>query len=71
MVTGTAGSGNYANTFVVAAAAGQDVLWVPATADGPGQALVAPGKNQVGGGYPVYLDDLTGTVTGVQVDDKL
>jgi streptogramin lyase len=65
--TGVAGSGDYTATFTVnAAAAREDVLWVPATADGPGQALNAPGNNQVGGGYPVYLCDNTGTVTSVQ-----
>jgi hypothetical protein len=65
---GTAGSGNYTATFTVnAKAAGDDVLWVPATADGPGQPLVAPGMNQTGGGYPLYIEDSTGTVTSVRV----
>jgi hypothetical protein len=64
--TGTPGSGDYTATFTVHAA-GADVLWIPATADGPGQALNAPGMNQAGGGYPVYLNDSTGTVTSVQV----
>jgi hypothetical protein len=65
--SGTPDSGDYTNTFVVnSAAAGDDVLWVPATADGPGEALSAPGKNQIGGGYPIYLDDQTGTVSSVQ-----
>ena len=64
---GTPGSGDYTATFTVsAAAAHDDVLWLPATADGPGQALSAPGKNQVGGGYPVYLSDSTGMVSSVQ-----
>jgi uncharacterized repeat protein (TIGR03803 family) len=58
---------DYTATFTVgAAAAGDDVLWVPATAEGPGQALTAPGMNQIGGGYPVYLDDRGGQVTDVQ-----
>ena len=66
--TGTPGSGDYTATFTVnAAAEHDDVVWVPATADGPGQALNAPGGNQVDGGYPVYLNDSTGTVTNVQV----
>jgi Putative Ig domain/GxGYxYP putative glycoside hydrolase C-terminal domain len=66
--TGTPGSGDYTQTFVVnTAAAHDDVLWVPATSDGPGQPLSAPGKNQTGGGYPLYLDDATGLVTSVQV----
>ena len=66
--TGTPGSGDYTQTFVVnTAAAHADVVWVPATADGPGQALSAPGKNQVGGGYPIYLDDQSGMVTSVQM----
>jgi uncharacterized repeat protein (TIGR03803 family) len=58
---------DFSATFTVgAAAAGDDVLWVPATADGPGQALSAPGMNKVGGGYPLYLDDQTGQVTDAQ-----
>jgi hypothetical protein len=66
--SGSAGSGDFTTTFVVnAAAAKDDVVWVPATADGPGQALSAPGRNQVGGGYPVYLSDSTGIITNVQV----
>jgi hypothetical protein len=64
--SGTPGSGDFTATFTVsAAAAGDDVVWVPATADGPGQPLSAPGMNQAGGGYPVYLNDNTGTVTSV------
>jgi uncharacterized repeat protein (TIGR03803 family) len=64
--TGTPGN-DYSATFTVgAAAAGDDVVWIPATADGPGQALTAPGMNQAGGGYPVYLDDRGGRVTDVQ-----
>jgi hypothetical protein len=56
---------DYTATFTVGAkAAGDAVLWVPATADGPGEVLVAPGKNQAGGGYPVYLDS-TGSATSV------
>jgi hypothetical protein len=66
--TGTPGSGDFTTTFTVAAAAeGDDVLWVPATADGPGQPLSAPGMNQVGGGYPLYLTDTTGAVTNVRL----
>jgi hypothetical protein len=61
--SGTPGSGDYTHTFVVnATAAGDAVLWVPATAEGPGQPLVAPGNNLAGGGYPLYLDS-TGNVT--------
>lgn len=62
---GTPGHDFTATFTVNAAALGEDVLWVPPTADGPGQALNAPGMNQVGGGYPVYLDDITGKVTSV------
>jgi hypothetical protein len=66
--SGSAGSGDYTATFTVsAAAAHEDIVWVPATADGPGQPLEAPGNNQSGGGYPVYLSDTTGGVTDVQV----
>jgi hypothetical protein len=64
--TGTPGSGDYTASFTVHTA-GADVLWVPATADGPGQALNAPGNNQLGSGYPIYLNDTTGQVTRVQV----
>jgi hypothetical protein len=68
LANGMAGSGDYTTTFTVtAAAAGDDVLWVPATADGPGQALNASGNNQLGGGYPIFLNDGTGNVTSVQV----
>jgi hypothetical protein len=66
--TGTAGSGDYTQAFLVnAAAAHDDVVWVPAVAEGPGQALNAPGMNRAGGGYPVYLSDTTGAVTDVQL----
>jgi Putative Ig domain len=64
--TGVAGSGDYLTGFVWDPAPGLDALWVPPTADGPGQALEAPGQNQAGGGYPLYLDDSTGLVTDVQ-----
>jgi hypothetical protein len=65
--SGTPGN-DYTNTFAVnAAAAKDDVVWVPATADGPLQTLQAPGNNQVGGGYPIYLDDSTGQVSSVNV----
>jgi hypothetical protein len=66
--SGKPGSGDFVATFTVkAAAAKDDVLWVPATADGPGQTLSAPGMNQAGGGYPIYLSDSTGQVTAVQL----
>jgi uncharacterized repeat protein (TIGR03803 family) len=64
--SGVPGSGDFTTTFTVnAAASNDDVLWVPATADGPGQPLSAPGMNQAGGGYPLYLNDTTGAVTSV------
>jgi Putative Ig domain len=66
--SGMPGSGDFTATFTVnAAAAHDDIVWIPPTADGPGLPLNAPGKNQVGGGYPIYLSDSTGTVTDVQV----
>jgi hypothetical protein len=64
--TGIAGSGDFTATFSVHAT-GQDFVWVPDTADGPGEPLNAPGMNQIGGGYPIYLDDSTGVVTSVQL----
>ena len=64
--TGAAGSGDYTFDIVFDPFAALDVLWVPPTADGPGQPLEAPGQNQAGGGYPLYLDDTTGTVTDVR-----
>jgi hypothetical protein len=65
--TGAPGSGDFTATFTVSVSAlGQAVLWAPATADGPGEPLVAPGNNQIGGGYPIYLDS-SGGVTSVQV----
>jgi hypothetical protein len=64
--TGAAGSGDFLTTFTVDTAAA-DVLWVPATANGPGQTLSAPGMNQAGAGYPLYLMDGTGLVSTVQV----
>jgi autotransporter-associated beta strand protein len=57
---------DYSATFNVAVGSA-GVLWIPATADGPKQPLEAPGNNIIGGGYPVYLDDLTGQVTSVNV----
>jgi uncharacterized repeat protein (TIGR03803 family) len=64
--SGTPGH-DYSTTFWVEAGRdGADVLWVPATAAGPGQALTAPGMNQAGGGYPIYLDNKDGNVTDVQ-----
>jgi Bacterial pre-peptidase C-terminal domain len=66
--TGVAGSGDYTATFTVnAAAAKDDVVWVPDVSQGPGQPLSAPGNEQIGGGYPVYLSDSTASVTNVQV----
>jgi fibronectin-binding autotransporter adhesin len=68
--SGAAGSGDYMTTFTVTAAAShKDVLWAPDTADGPLQPLNAPGANQSGGGYPIYLDQATGNpgATDVQV----
>ena len=66
--TGTAGSGDFIATFTVsAAAAGADVVWVPATADGPGLPLNAPGGNQTDAGYPIYLNDSTGMVSDVKI----
>ena len=68
LASGTPGSGDFTKTFTVgAAAAGDDVVWGPATADGPGQPLNAPGTNQSGGGYPIYINDSYGTVTNVQL----
>jgi hypothetical protein len=66
--TGMPGSGDYLGTFTVSAAT-EDVLWLPDTADGPLQPLEAPGANQSGGGYPLYLDiHHTGAaITDVQV----
>jgi hypothetical protein len=66
--SGTAGSGDFVTSFTVnAAAAGEDVVWIPPTADGPGEPLSAPGMNQVNNGYPIYLTDSTGNVTDVQL----
>jgi hypothetical protein len=66
--SGTPGS-DFTTTFTVdTAAAGTDVVWLPATAAGPGQLLNAPGNNQVGGGEPLYLYNPTmGWVTSVKV----
>jgi hypothetical protein len=67
LATGQPGSGDYTATFTVnAAAAGDDVVWAPDTADGPGQVLAAPGENQAGLGYPVYLSARSANVTKVQ-----
>jgi hypothetical protein len=63
--SGTPGHDFTATFTVGAAAAGDAVLWLPATTDGPGQGLSAPGANRSGGGYPVYLKS-TGGVTTVQ-----
>jgi hypothetical protein len=64
--TGAAGSGDYTSTFGVDSGFNQDMVWVPATVDGPGQMLSAPGMNRAGGGYPIYLSDRSGIVTSVQ-----
>jgi uncharacterized repeat protein (TIGR03803 family) len=64
---GQAGSGDFTATYTVNTT-GQDIIWVPDTAEGPGQTLNAPGMNQIAGGFPVYLDDTTGKVTNVQVN---
>jgi hypothetical protein len=64
--SGVPGSGDYTATFSVNVhAADQDAVWVPPTAEGPAQFLNAPGNNQAGGGYPLYLSDSAGTVTSV------
>jgi hypothetical protein len=66
--TDTPGSGDFTATFTVtSAAAHDDVIWVPPAADGPLQPLNAPGTNQIGGGYPIYIDDSMGNVTSVQL----
>jgi hypothetical protein len=68
LASGVAGSGDYKATFTVSAAAmHDDVVWIPDAADGPGQPLEAPGMNQAGGGYPIYLNDTTGNVSSVLV----
>jgi len=61
---GTPGSGDFVTGFRVDAT-NEDVVWVPATATGPGEPLEAPGRSLSGGGYPVYLTDNTGAVTNV------
>jgi hypothetical protein len=63
--SGTPGR-DFTTTFTVAVAS-RDIVWIPDIADGPGQPLEAPGNNQFGGGYPVYLDAPTATVTSVQL----
>jgi Bacterial pre-peptidase C-terminal domain/Bacterial Ig-like domain len=69
LATGSASGSDFKATFTVnAAAAKDDVVWVPATADGPGQPLKAPGFNQVAGGFPVYLNDSTGKVTHITLN---
>jgi len=51
-------NGDWTATFTVGAAATNDeVVWLPATAIGPGQALEAPGYTLSGGGEPLYLYD--------------
>jgi uncharacterized repeat protein (TIGR03803 family) len=67
LASGVAGSADFTATFTVSAS-GKDVLWVPDTADGPLQPLSAPGNNQAGGGFPLYLNVSSSTlVTDVQV----
>jgi hypothetical protein len=66
--SGTPGHDFTATFTVGAVAAGDDIVWTPATADGPLQKLNAPGNNQqtqFTGGYPVYINDTTGNVTSV------
>jgi hypothetical protein len=66
--TGTPGSGDFRATFTVTAkAAGEDIVWIPAVSEGPGQPLNGPGKNLAGGGYPIYLDSSTASITSVQL----
>jgi hypothetical protein len=68
LASDVSGSGDFTTTFTVNASANHDdVVWVPSTADGPGQPLSAPGMNQADIGYPLYLKDSTGTVTSVLV----
>jgi hypothetical protein len=65
--SGTPGH-DFMTTFTVTTnASGADLLWILATADGPKQTLQAPGNNISGGGYPVLIDDHTGSVTSVNV----
>jgi hypothetical protein len=65
--SGTPGH-DFTTTFTVATGgASAEALWIPATANGPKQTLQAPGNNISGGGYPVYINDSTGTVTSVTV----
>jgi hypothetical protein len=70
--SGTPGHDFTATYTVGAAAASDDIVWTPATADGPLQKLSAPGNNQGTlnatnpfTGYPVYINDSTGNVTSV------
>ena len=65
--SGAPGHDFTASFTIGAGAAKDDVLWIPPTADGPGQPLNAPGNNQVGGGFPIYLNDTSGQVSNVQV----
>jgi len=71
-LAGNMPNGDWTTTFTVGAAAAKDeVVWLPATAIGPGQALEAPGYTLSGGGEPIYLYDpsatpgQTGDVTSV------
>jgi hypothetical protein len=65
--TGSPGSGDFTTKFTVnTTTANTDVAWVPAVAQGPGQALNAPGMSRAGGGYPIFLTDGRG-VTSVTV----
>jgi hypothetical protein len=66
--SGVPGSGDYTTTFTVnVKASNQDVVWIPPTADGPGQPLEAPGNNRADGGYPVYLNASATNITSVLV----
>ena len=76
---GTPGHDFIATFTINNVASNNDVVWVPATADGPLQGLNAPGNNQhtlftnghtstptgLPGLMPVYIDDTSGNVTSV------
>jgi len=57
-LAGNMPNGDWTTTFTVGASAAKDeVVWLPATAIGPGQPLEAPGYTLSGGGEPIYLYD--------------
>jgi len=61
-LAGNMPNGDWTTTFTVGAGAAKDeVVWLPATAIGPGQALEAPGYTLSGGGEPIYLYDPSAT----------